>query len=462
MKSSTFQKQCVIDAPVESVFAWHARPGALERLIPPWDPLTVIRRTGGIKPGAEVVMRIKAGPLPLEWRARHTHFEENRMFRDILVRGPFARWEHTHRFAPHGAGGCLLTDSIAYALPLHPFSTAITDKVIQNMLGRTFAYRHDVTIGDIAAHQRMRHVGPLTILVSGAGGLIGQALLPFLTTGGHQVIRLVRRRPKPDKGELYWDPAKGVLALQDAGPIDAVIHLSGENIGEGRWTAEKKQRIIESRVNSTRLIVETLTRLNNPPPVFLCASAIGYYGNRGDAAMDEESGPGRDFISHVCQKWEAEADKAARAGIRTVKLRIGVVLSPLGGALGKLLPMFKAGIGGGIGDGRQILSWISIDDTVGAIHHALCNAGVSGPVNLVSPYPVTNREFADTLGRVLGRPVFFSVPAAAILAAYGEMGRETILSSTRVRPGVLEQTGYPFRHPGLLAALRHVLGRTNP
>ncbi|MFZ2633112.1 MAG: TIGR01777 family oxidoreductase [Desulfosalsimonadaceae bacterium] len=460
MKTNLFQKQSRINAPVETVFNWHARPGAIERLSPPWDPLTIVRGTGGIEVGAEVFMRLKAGPLSVGWHARHTHFEENRMFRDIQVKGPFAKWEHTHQFEPDGSGGCILKDSIEYALPFHPISTALMKPFVEKKLNGIFTYRHNTTIADIAAHQRANLIQPLNILVSGASGLLGSVLIPFLTTGGHRVMQLVRRQPDKTKGEIFWNPSAGKLNLDAAGKIDAVIHLSGENIGEGRWTLAKKRRIIDSRTKTTGLIAETIARMKTPPKVFLCASAIGYYGDRGDALLDESDISGRDFISDVCKQWEASANPAIQAGIRTVNLRIGIVFSPQGGALGKLLPPFRMGIGGKIASGRQYMSWISIDDAVGAIHHTMLHDQITGPVNLVSPNPATNLEFTRTLARVLSRPAYFTVPKMAIEAVFGEMGRETILSSTRVRPFVLETTGYPYRHPDLETALRHLLGKT--
>jgi uncharacterized protein (TIGR01777 family) len=459
MKTSLFQRQTQINAPVETVFNWHARPGAIERLSPPWDPLTILRRTGGIEAGAEVFMRLKAGPIPIPWHARHTVFEKNRMFRDIQVRGPFAKWEHTHEFESDGSGGCILKDSIAYALPFHPISTAFMKPFVEQKLNAIFTYRHHTTINDIAAHQRANLAAPLNILVSGASGLLGSVLIPFLTTGGHNVMQLVRRQPDKTKGEIYWNPAAGELNLDAAGNINAVIHLSGENIGEGWWTAEKKKRIIDSRTQTTGLIAKTIAKMKTPPKVFLCASAIGYYGDRGDAFMDESDGPGRDFISDVCSQWEASTQAAIEAGIRTVNLRIGVVLSPQGGALGKLLPPFRMGIGGKIGSGLQYMSWISIDDAMGAIHHTMYDEHVAGPVNLVAPNPATNLDFTRTLAKVLSRPAYFFVPEIAIKTVFGEMGRETILSSTRVRPGVLTATGYPYRHPDLETALRHLLGK---
>lgn len=299
----------------------------------------------------------------------------------------------------------------------------------------------------------------MIILITGASGLIGSALIPFFTAEGRFVRTLVRRAPFKEKGEDFWDPEKKSLNPSVFDGVDAVIHLAGENIVEGRWTGEKKRRIIESRTKGTSLIAETMSQLSSPPPVLICASAIGYYGNRGDKILVEDDPPGGDFISNVCSEWEKSARAAVNAGIRVVFMRTGMVLSPAGGALLKLLFPFRAGFGGKIGSGAQYMSWIGIDDVVGAFFHVLAENGISGPVNVVSPNPVTNSEFTMTLGKVLSRPAVFSVPAAAVNLAFGEMGRELLLSSTRVTPQKLLETGYRFRNPDLSGALSHLLGK---
>ncbi len=337
MKKYIFKKRSKINAPVADVFKWHARPGAIERLSPPWDPLEIISRTGGINTGAEVKMKLKAGPIPIKWHARHVDYQENILFKDIQIKGPFSKWIHTHRFKDPGDETCILEDAIEYALPFHPLGTAVMEAFVEKKLNQIFTYRHNTTIADITAHQSQKKHGPLKILISGASGLLGSALIPFLKTGGHSVFQLVRRTPDKGNNEIQWDPAKGMLRLNDNDEIDAVIHLSGENIGEGHWSPEKKRRIIDSRVQSTRLIAETIAKMKNPPKVFLCASAIGYYGDRGNRLIDESNTVGNDFISDVCRMWEESTDAAVAAGIRTAFLRIGIVLSPQGGALGSCL-----------------------------------------------------------------------------------------------------------------------------
>jgi uncharacterized protein (TIGR01777 family) len=300
----------------------------------------------------------------------------------------------------------------------------------------------------------------MKVAVTGSSGLIGSALVPFLTAGGHEVVRLVRRAPEA-KDEARWDPETGEVDRAALEGADAVVNLSGENIAEGRWTEARKARLRSSRVGPTRLLAETLAGLKTTPKVLVSASAVGYYGSRGDAWVSETDGAASGFLSRLSAEWEKAAEKAKEAGIRVVHPRIGIVLSPAGGALGKMLLPFKMGLGGVIGPGTQYMSWIALDDLLGVIHHALDNEGLRGPVNAVAPAPVTNAEFTKTLGRVLGRPTFAPVPAFALRLAFGEMADEALLASTRVRPERLQQSGYRFRFPDLEGALRHVLGKAS-
>jgi len=298
----------------------------------------------------------------------------------------------------------------------------------------------------------------MNVLLTGASGLIGSALAPFLTAAGDRVIRLVRSQPSPRESQVFWDPETGTLDLATAGQegLDAVVNLAGENIA-GRWSERKKARILDSRVRSTRLLSESLAHLTTPPKVLVSASAAGFYGDRGDELLKEESASGAMFLSEVCRQWEAATEPAARAGLRVVVLRIGVVLSAAGGALARMLPPFKMGVGGRIGSGRQYMSWIAIDDLLGAIVHVLTTEALRGPVNAVAPCPVTNLEFTKTLGRVLKRPTVFPLPAFAARLAFGEMAQELLLASTRMEPARLLATGYKFRNPDLETALRRLL-----
>ena len=305
----------------------------------------------------------------------------------------------------------------------------------------------------------------MKVAISGASGFLGSALVPFLTAGGHDVVRLVRRAPvSPD--EARWDPETGEIDRAALEGVDAVVNLSGENlsgenIAAGRWTGARKALLRSSRVRPTRLLAETLARLERKPRVLVSASAIGYYGNRGEARMSEKAPPADDFLGRLSVEWEGATSPATNAGIRVVHPRIGLVLSPAGGALGKMLPLFKAGLGGVVGPGTQYMSWIAIDDLLGAIHHLLDRPELEGPVNAVAPEPVPNAVFAKTLGRVLGRPTVAPAPAFALRLVLGEMADATLLASTRVEPERLLASGYRYRFPQLEGALRHVLGRAS-
>jgi uncharacterized protein (TIGR01777 family) len=298
----------------------------------------------------------------------------------------------------------------------------------------------------------------MRILITGSSGLIGSALALFLSEHGHAVVRLVRSQPRKREEEVHWDPAAGRLDPTDLQGLDAVVHLAGENISQ-RWTREKKVRIRDSRVKGTRLLAESLARLSRPPAVLVSASAVGYYGDCGDQVLREESPSGRGFLSEVCREWEAATEPAARKGIRVVNLRTGVVLSARGGALARMLLPFRLGLGGRIGTGKQYLSWIALDDLVGVIVHALTHDALQGPVNAVSPNPVTNLEFTKILGRVLHRPTLFAIPAFALRLVFGRMVDELLLASARVEPARLLESGYVFRYPELEGALRYLLGK---
>ena len=299
----------------------------------------------------------------------------------------------------------------------------------------------------------------MKVLISGSTGLIGSALVSFLTNAGHDVLRLVRSAPKSDGSEVHWDPESGRIDNAGLEGMDAVVHLAGENIGAGRWTRDRKARIFDSRVKGTRLLCESLANLAQPPKVLVSASAIGYYGDRDEEILNEGSISGFGFLAEVCIEWEIATEPLAQTEIRVVNLRMGIVLSLEGGPLEKMLPPFKMGVGGILGNGRQYMSWISLDDAVGGIHHALVTDSLQGPVNNVAPHPVTNREFTKTLGRVLRRPTLFPLPSFGLRLMFGEeMANELFLSSTRVEPVRLLETGYAFQHPELESALRHVLG----
>lgn len=297
----------------------------------------------------------------------------------------------------------------------------------------------------------------MKVLVTGSSGLVGSALVRTLTGSGHYVVRLVRANPNRDRGDVLWDPTTGRVERSRLEKMDAVVHLAGERL-PGLWTGAKKQRIHRSRVQATEFLMEALAGLMARPRVIVSASAVGYYGNRDDTWLSESAPAGDGFLALLCREWEKATDLAANAGIRVVNLRIGLVLSPGGGALGAMLPVFRAGLGGRLGSGRQYMSWIAIDDLMSAIRFALENDTLAGPVNAVAPEPVTNRDFTRTLARALGRPAFLPVPALLLKALPGGLGREAFLASQRVEPRRLREHGFAFEYPHLEDALAHVLG----
>ena len=462
MSFSTFKRSVRIERPASEVFVWHERPGAFERLCPPWQKLQVTARSGGIRDGATVSLRMKIGPAWVHWEVEHRDYVEGVQFRDVQRRGPFAHWEHLHRVEPIEDGrACMLTDEVTYQLPFGMIGRWGGGAFARAELERLFDYRHAITKADVELTNRYISVRPMTFLISGASGLVGRALTAFLQTQGHAVIRLVRRATKT-ADEVFWNPAANELDPQAVRGVDVVVNLSGEGVADARWSPARKEAILRSRIDSTRTLVMAISGVKHErhrPFALISASAVGIYGNRGDEVLDEASVRGKGFLADVCTAWEREAVAADALGVRVVELRTGVVLSPAGGALARLLPVFKAGLGGRLGRGRRWMSWISIDDLAGAIYHAVLDRRCDGPVNAVAPQAVTNAEFTRTLARVLRRPAMLPVPPAALRATFGGMADETLLASTRVTPGKLHEAGYAFRHENLEDALRHELGR---
>ena len=449
------ERRTEVDSPAGEVFAWHARPGAFERLVPPWESVRLQAPHPGLVQGSRAFLRMAVGPMSIDWVARHEQVEPGRGFVDIQEKGPFARWRHEHRFEPLDAARSALVDRIDLELPGGPLGE-LAEPFVRTKLRRTLRFRHDVTAADLALHRRFANQPRLTVAVTGATGLVGRALTALLTTGGHQVVRLVRR--PAGAGEISWDPDTGRLDPAAFHAIDAVVHLAGESIADGRWTEERKRRIRSSRVAGTATLARAIAAASPRPRVLISASAVGWYGNRGDEVLTEAASAGNGFLADVGQAWEQSTTPAREAGVRVVQARFGIVLSPAGGALGKMLLPFSLGAGATLGNGRQWTSWISLDDCVGALVHLL-QTDVAGPVNVVAPEPVTNTEYTKTLGRVLHRPTWFGVPAPVLRLLFGELADEGLLASTRVTPGRLIDSGYQFRHPTLTGALEHGLGR---
>lgn len=458
MAVQVFEHSSELAVPSEVAFQWHTRPGALERLTPPWEQVRVLESAGGIE-GGRVTLEVALGPFRTRWVAQHRDAVSGRQFVDEQVEGPFARWIHTHLFEPLPGDRCRYTDRIEYELP-GGAAGALGAGRVRTRLERTFRHRHATLAADLAMHAR--HAGgPLTVAVTGATGLLGRALVALLQTGGHRVRRVTRGPAGPE--DISWDPDRGVMDRTALDGTDAVVHLAGEPIAGGRWTAGKRRRILESRTRGTTLVAEAIASLPNPPRVLVSASAIGIYGDRGSAILTEgvpiRHGPQATFVEQVGRAWEAGVEPATHAGVRVVRARIGIVLTPAGGALAEMLAPFLAGVGGRLGSGKQYTSWIGVDDVLGAMHHAILSPALAGPVNLTAPEPVTNAEFTRVLAHVLGRPAIFPVPAAVLRLLFGDLADELLLASARVLPSKLQESHYSFRHTGLEAALRHVLGR---
>ncbi|HJT25346.1 MAG TPA: TIGR01777 family oxidoreductase [bacterium] len=456
---AVFEKQSQIEVPVKELFNWHNRPQAFERLNPPWEKVKVVEKKGGIQQGGRMVLEVKQGPFRRRWVAVHGDYIEGTQFVDEQVQGPFAKWVHTHQMLPETATASLLKDHIEYRAPLGFLGQALAGGYIRKRLEKVFAFRHTRTQNDLKRYHPYAGQPPLKIVVSGASGLIGTALTNFLSCAGNQVQTLVRRPPKPGRPEIFWDPYHGELDKTSLESLDVAVHLAGENIGAGRWTGHRKESILKSRVEGTRFLSEALASLKHPPKVFICSSAVGFYGNRGEETLTEESAPGQGFLAEVCRAWEGATEPARKAGIRVVNVRTGIVLTSLGGALAKMLTPFQMGLGGVIGTGNQWMSWISLEDLVGIYHYLIHTEGLSGPVNATAPRPVTNREFTRVLGKVLGRPTLFPLPEFMVKNLFGEMGKALLLEGQNVQPAKLTSSGFSFLYPFLEPALRWELGK---
>lgn len=448
------ERRTALPVSAGDAWRWHAEPGwgAFERLAPPWRRVTLLERPAALADGVRLTFRIAAGPFGVRWIAEHRDVRPGAGFVDFQVDGPFERWVHQHRFESQPDGTAVLHDRIACVPPL---GLRIGRALVERELRRTLAYRHALTVDELAMHASVAQQPRMHVAITGASGLLGSALVPALTAGGHRVTRIVRG--VAGAGDVSWDPAAGRLDPADLSGLDAVVHLAGENIG-ARWTPARKRRILESRRRGTRLIAETMARCARPPATLVSVSAVGVYGNRGDEILTEASAPGEGFLPEVGQAWEEAARPAADAGIRVVRPRLGVVITPRGSILQRMLPPFRLGIGGRLGHGEQWLSWISIDDVVSVLHRALFDGDLHGALNAVAPTPVRNRELTEILARLLHRPAVIPVPSAALRLLFGAMGDEAILGSTRVVPERLSALGHRFRHPTIESALSHLLG----
>ncbi len=453
-----FRRLAPMPVSADALFAWHEREGAFERLAPPWQRIEPVSADPSVRDGTRRTFRLRQGPFSVTWVARHQDYQAGRQFADVQEQGPFAAWRHTHR-CESTATGSVLDDHIAYRLPLGALGQAIAGGTVDKMLDAMFAFRHARTAEDLSRHAPYADLPRLTVAVTGATGMVGRQLCAFLTTGGHTVRPVVRRKSGA-ANEILWSPAEGTIDAAALEGVDAVVHLAGENIGGARWTPEFKRQVLASRVQGTELIAKTMAGLQRPPRVLVSASAIGLYGDRGDEPLTEDEPRGAGFLADVCEAWEAATAPAVAAGIRVVNLRIGVVLAAQGGALPQMLLPFKLGAGGPLGSGRQVMSWVGLDDVIYAIHHAIRTESLRGPVNLTAPNPLTNAALAKVIGNVLHRPALLPTPAFALRLVLGrQKADEMVLAGQRVVPRRLLDSGFRFQFSEAEAALRFTLGR---
>ena len=466
-----FSSTLEVNHSVERLFSWHENPGAYERLTPPFEPVTVKYRKGSID-GGEV--HIKLPFIPLIWVAKHHSYKKNVQFMEDQASGPFVgplpfwngSWHHEHLFDKVDENNSLLTDDIAYDFPMDPFGSIFGGWYTTKRLKQMFAYRRHVTKHDLDS-QAKYNGKPLDIAITGGSGLVGSGLMPYLTTAGHKVENIVRGRPK--KGQLSWDISKGTISSLEG--KDAVVHLAGEPINKplaGKipipWTKWKRKEILDSRVKGTKLVAEHLASLNKKPKVMVCASAIGYYGDSGESLLSEDAEKGSDYFSHVVSEWEAAAKPAIDAGIRVVFLRLAPIMSPLGGALQVLSLPAMLGSSPPVAGGKQWWSWVSVDDAVGSIYHSIITDSLSGAVNIASPNPVRQGEWAATLakvywGKLAKLATLIPVPGFVLKTLLGEFGDVLALSSIKVDSSKLIDSGYDFRFNDLEDCFRHLLGK---
>lgn len=444
MNQQRFVWSYELPSSLQEVFAWHMQPHAIQRLIPPWAHAEVLASSEPNKIGSPIKIRFHAGPFFKDWILQHTGFMQNDHFIDEQVSGPFRNWKHTHKFVAIGENRCKLLDGIEYCLPV-PF----LNKTIERELIRSFRYREQVLTADLrtyAAYPRQ----PLRILMSGSSGFIGAHLMLFLQLGGHSVTRLRRAQSSgAAEGVIFWNPETGDVRNEDFEGFDVIIHLAGETIASMHWTAKKKEKIFQSRCRDTWLLSQVLTRLKNPPKTLISASAVGYYGDRGDEVLSESSSNGQGFLADVCKRWEDATETVGSRGTRVVHPRFGAVLSPTGGMLKQMLPAYKWGLGGKLGDGEQFIPWIALDDLLGALYHILFNPELDGAVNCTAPNPVRQKDFARELADAVHRPSFGNIPKPLLKALAGEMAENLLLAGQRAIPERLVKTGYNFRFTDL-------------
>ena len=461
-KLPIFSHNAKFDASIEEIWNWYNSPGAFRRIMPEWEGIEPIQ-AGKLQNGEETIFKVSIGPIKRTWLARHHTVKEGIGFSDKMIKGPFGYWNHEHTFGNDG-NFTSVKDNVEYKLPLHIFTGWSAPFSVKPRMVQMFKYRTDIVANDLRQIKKTKHLPRQRVLVSGSTGMIGLQLCAFLEAAGHEVHRLVRpstKLPKDVNKEniVTWNDLTGDVISGSFENFDTIIHLAGAGIGDKRWSAKRKKLIRDSRVIPTTNLSKIISELENPPSSFLSGSAVGYYGNRGTEELDESSKPGEDELSSLCRDWEDSTKQAKDAGVRVSFLRTGIVISPLGGALAKLLFPAKMGAGGPVGGGKQMQSWISLDDEIYAIHHLMMDEKSEGAYNLTAPNPVNQKKFAKVLGRVLRRPAFAPLPGFVIKILFGEMGKKLVLEGQAVKPKRLLESGFEFTHNDLESCLRNCLGK---
>lgn len=453
------QFRSLINHSPKEIFGWHLRPRRLERAIPPWESMQVIDSKGRadkIGSKVEVCSRL-FGIVKVCMKMEYIEFTKNERFTVVSRNGTTESYRYETIITPQNDHSVEMIDSFQYSFSFPSFLKSLFEKVIKKRMHRILKYKHDIMDHDLAMVEKYPFERPLKVLITGGHGLIGKNLGYFLEFMGHDVWQLSRKGMGEEK-KIYWNPQTGKCNPENFEGFDCMVHLAGENIGEGRWTRRKKERLFNSRVKGTEHLVQIIKGLRNPPKVFIGASAVGYYGDRGREVVNETSGPGQGlFITELCEEWERATRDLEEKGIRVVNARFGIVLTAKGGALKRMLTPFKWGMGGKIGNGHQYMSWIAIDDVIGALYHIIMTPKIEGAVNVVSPNPVSNDVFTKKLSERLNRWKGPPFPEFLVHLFLGQKGEELLLTSTRVEPARLSETGYHFQYPKLYQALEHVV-----
>lgn len=464
----TFHAESVMPCDARTLYDWHARPGALERLQPPWQRVRVVERTPGadhprIGEGARVRLQLRMGPWSVPWIAQHADHRPGERFTDRQLVGPFDRWVHEHRFESVDERTSRLVDHVSYQPPGGALGAALLGGRIRRELDRLFWYRHRRTRLDLARHAH--GPAPMTVAIAGSSGMIGSALAAFLATGGHRVVRLVRRRPDPAPldglEQRWWNPHAHEICPYALAGVDAVVNLCGQDVSRGRWTPARRTQLLASRVRPTRTLADAIASLpsSDRPRVLINASGAHAYGQGGDRPLTEADGPGDGFLAHLVQRWEAATRPAQAVGVRVVHARLGIVLGATGGVLARLRLPTLLGLAGPIGSGRQWWPWIGLDDAIGAIHHMLASDRLHGPVNVCAPNAATANDVIAAIAQALRRPSALGLPAGVARCLLGrQKAQELLLASLRAEPRALEAAGFRWLHPTLLEAVGWELG----